>query len=180
VEGLIKSRIVIAVFVVSLVTSLALNLYFYVYVLAQNENATNNMMIRALGSYGAQIDSSEYFLNQYLETHNISLVEHEAAWCAYGAQLAADVCRQASNEEVYYQLWTTAFAVQGFGIYYNGIINDTKLAATTSALDHIWRFFSDFEIVQNENPLEYITKLQGANATATIIYYCHIAQDNLS
>lgn len=176
-----KSRIVIEVIVLSLIASLALNLYFYLYIQAQHESLVNNMMIRSLGSYGGQIDTSEYFLNQYLETRNRSLIEYEAAWCAYSAQLAADVCREASSEAVYNQLWSTAVTIQGFAdnIRGGGTVNDTKLAAATSALDHIWRFFGDFEIVENENPLHHIAEVYGSNATENLIDYCQVAQNNL-
>jgi hypothetical protein len=178
----LNRRIVVAVVAVALAALLILNLYFYLYMRVQSENVVNNMMARALASYSGQIDTAEYFLNQYLDTKNRSLLENEASWCAYSAELAADVCRQGSNEEMYSQLWSAAVAVQGFGSDYvgeGGTVNDTKLTTAISALDHVWRFFSGFELLKDENPVEYLTKVVGANATATVIYYCQIAEDNL-
>ncbi len=172
---MVKSRVIIAVITILLATSLALNFYFYVH----NQNVTNNMMIRALGAYGSQIAMSKHFFDEYLETHNTSSLL-ETASCGYAAELAADVCRQASNDEVFEQLYLTAFKIYNFYLYHDYPINDTSLVVASSALDHIWPFFSGFDIVKDQNPIEYITQLQGANATATIIYYCQIAQTNLS
>jgi hypothetical protein len=140
------------------------------------------MMTRALASYGAQIDTAGYFLNSYLDTKNRSLIEKEAAWCAYGALLAADVCRQSSREGIYSELWNTAYALRVFALYYAGMggsINETKLTNAISALDQIYRFFAGIGIVNDENPIEYLIEVNGANATSTIIYYCQIAQANL-
>ncbi len=181
-KGLNRHRIVVAIVAVALLVSLILNLYFYLYVRVQNENIVNNMMVRALASYGGQIDTVEYFFSEYLGTKNTSLLVHEASWCAYSAQSAADVCRQSSSEEIYDQLWKTAVAVQGFAHYYieeGGTVNETKLTTVISSLDHIWRFFADFDMVKDENPFEHITQVYGTNATAAVIYYCQIAQDNL-
>ncbi len=178
-----RRRIVAAVVAVVLTASLILNLYFYLFVRVQDENVVNNMMTRALGSYAGQIDTAEYFLNEYLDTKNRSLLENEASWCAYSAEWAADVCRQGSNEEIYNQLWNTAYKLQSFGVYYvreGGTINETKLTTAISSLDHIWRFLVGFEFeLKDENPIEYLTKVNGVNATASVIYYCQIAQDNL-
>jgi hypothetical protein len=176
------NRIAVVIVAVALAMSLILNLYFYLYVRVQNENIINNMMVRALASYGGQIDTVEYFFSEYLGTKNTSLLVHEASWCAYSAQSAADACRQGSGEEIYDQLWKTAFALQSFGIYYvgeGGTINETKINIVISSLDHIWRSFFGFGMAKDVNPLEYLTRVNGANATATVIYYCQIAQDNL-
>jgi hypothetical protein len=179
-----RHRIVVAVVAVALAASLIMNLYFYLYVRVQDENVVNNMMTRALGSYAGQIDTAEYFLNEYLDTGNRSLLENEASWCAYSAEWAADVCRQSSGEEIYNQLWNTAPVLQSFGVYYvreGGTINETKLTTAISSLDHIWRFFAGFEFeLKDESPIEYLMKVNGPNATANVIYYCQIAQDNLS
>jgi len=175
-------RIVAVIVVVALAASLILNFNFYLYTRAQNENVVNNMMTRALGSYALQINTAEYFLNTYLDTKNRSLIENEASWCAYGAAVAADVCRQSSSREMYNQLWNTAIALRSFALYYVGLggnINETKLIHAISALDEIWRFFAGIEIANNENPIDYLTEIIGANATATVIHYCQIAQDNL-
>jgi hypothetical protein len=166
---------------IALVVSSSLNFYFYLAIRIQNENVTNNMMTRALASYGAQIDTTEYFLDEYLSTKNRSILKNEALWCAYGAELTADVCRQSSSEELYSQLWNTAHAVFSFAssVRQGLTVNETKLATTISALDKIWPFLSGFEMVNDMNPIEYIKQVNGANATATIIYYCQTAQDNL-
>jgi len=174
---------VIAVISVALVALLILNFCFYLYVRVQDENVVNNMMTRALGSYAGQIDTAKYFLNEYLDTKNRSLIKYEASWCAYSAEWAVDVCRQSSNEEIYNQLWNTAHALQSFGVYYvgeGGIINETKLTTAISSLDHIWRLLDGFEFeLKDESPIGYLTKGNGVNATANVIYYCQLAQDNL-
>ena len=175
-------RIIAVIVAVALATSLILNLYFYLYVRVQNENIVNNMMVRALASYGGQINTIEYFFSEYLGTKNTSLLVHEASWCAYNAQSAADACRQGSDEEIYNQLWKTTVALQGFTLYYvgeGGTINETKINIVISSLDHIWRFFFSFDMLKDVNPIESMTQANGANATATVIYYCQIAQDNL-
>jgi hypothetical protein len=39
--------------------------------------------------------------------------------------------------------------------------------------------FLGLDLVKDENPLEQATKVNGTNATATVIYCCQITQDNL-
>jgi hypothetical protein len=175
-------RIVAVIVVITLAASLILNLNFYLYTRAQNENVVNNMMTRALGSYSVQINLAEYFLNRYLDTKNRSLIQNEAALCAYGAAVSADVCRQSSSEEMYSQLWNTAIELRSFALYYVGfgfVINETKLIDAILAFDQIRQFFAGIEKANNENPIDYLTEVNGTNATATVIYYCQVVQDNL-
>ena len=170
------------VIVVVLIISLILNLCFHFFLKVENENTENNMRIRGLAAYGDYIDDIEYFFNEYLGTRNGSLIGNEAMWLAYGAESAADVCRQGSNEDVYNQLYNTAQALFDFG--YNSrvglVINDTSLHTVVSSLNEIWQEFAGLEVVKDTNPLDYITRAHGANTIETIIDNCHIVQNTLS
>jgi hypothetical protein len=174
-------RVASVVIVVVLIISLFLNLYFYFFLRVGNENTENNMRARGLAAYANYIDDIEYFFKEYLGTRNSSLIGNEAMWLAYGAESAADVCRQGSNEEVYNQLYKTAQALYDFGRDSRGgiHINDTSLDAVVSSLDEIWRQFFGLEMVKDTNPLDYITRAYGANTIETVIYNCHIVQNTL-
>jgi hypothetical protein len=169
------------VIAVVLIISLILNLYFYLFLKVENENTENNMRIRGLAAYSDNIDEIGYFFNEYLSTRNSSLIGNEAMWLAYGAESAADVCRQGSNEEVYNQLYNTAKALFDFGYNSRGglNINDTSLHTVVSSLNEIWQKFADFEMVKDTNPLDYITRAHGANTIETVIDNCHIVQNTL-
>ena len=175
-------KIVAVIVAVALSVSLILNLYFYLYVRVQNENVTNNMRARALASYGGQMGTIKYLFNKYLDTKNRSLIGNEAMWCAYGAELMVDACRQGSDEEIYNQLWKTAHAVRMFGLDVREapITNETKISLAISSLDHISHYFAGFEMLRDVDPIKHLSQVYGANATATVIYYCEILQDNLS
>lgn len=176
-----RLRVASVVIAVVLIISLVLNLYFYFFLRVGNENTENNMRARALGAYAYYIDDIEYFFKEYLGTRNGSLIGNEAMWLAYGAESAADVCRQGSNEEVYNQLYKTAQALYDFGFDSRGGIhtNDTSLNAVVSSLDEIWHQFGFLETVKDTNPLDYITLVHGANTIETVIANCHIVQNTL-
>lgn len=179
--------IAVVVVIAALASSLVLTANYFSTVRSTDETTFNNMMTIALGSYATQIVKVKNLFTGYLAIKNPSLyqewvmLENETLSCAYNAKMAVDVCLQRSKEEIYNQLWMVAGSLEGFATYYVGfgLVNETKLANATSALNHISRFFWDFDIVDNKNPIDRITQNYGANATTMVIYYCQIVQSNL-
>jgi hypothetical protein len=162
-------------FVVVIVVVLGLSLFFnwyYVDLSVENHNTLNNMRARALASYGSEAVSTSFFLERYLETLNVSIIEQEVSWGIARAIWEADICVQGSNQEsglIYYELKGVSLALESFFVWSDGYANTTKVQIIAQLLTSIGEPFSGLYILKNKDPLQDLYR----SNVSTIIDQCN-------
>lgn len=165
-----------SVVVGALVISVILNLYYYVSLSRENENILNNMRARALASYGGEVAAVAYFLEEYLETLDLELIDKEVSWGLWRAELEAEICIQGLSKDsglMYYELRLTAFKLRNYFDFESGYLNITNVETISQLLYALSGAFFGFEAVQNKDPLEVLSP-SGVNK---VINYCQQIQE---
>jgi ABC-type glycerol-3-phosphate transport system permease component len=72
-------RIFFAIVIVVLVLSVTLS-WHHLNLRAQNQNTLNNMRARTLASYGSEIVTMAFFLEEYLKTLDPDIIQQEVRW----------------------------------------------------------------------------------------------------
>ena len=130
-RNLINKKIIFAksVLVGSLVISVILNLHYYVNMHQENQNVLCNMRARALASYGSEVVTVAYFLEEYLATLNLDIIDKEVSWGLVRAEWEAEICTQGLSEDsgiMYYELRSTASKLTGYFVWGSESFNTTK------------------------------------------------------
>jgi len=174
-----KVNFVIAI-VGALIISVVFNLHYYVNLRREDENVLHNMRARALAVYGGEVSAVAYFLEGYLDTLNLDLVEQEVAWGIARTEWAAEICTQGLSENsgsMYYKLYGTARELENYFVWQiYGPINTTKVEIIAQALSAISDAFAGFDLIRNKDPLEALEEPPRPGVD-TVINYCQQIQE---
>lgn len=171
-----RTIFVTSIVIVALVVSLMFNLHYYVNVSRKNENVLHNMRARALASYGGEVAAVAYFLEEYLETLDLDIIDKEVSWGVARAEWEADICCQGLSRDsglMYYELRETAFQLTIYFVWGSAPFNTTKVKIIAEALYQIGRAFSGLDMIQNEDPLNNLFQL----SVDEVIGYCRQIQE---
>jgi hypothetical protein len=172
----LRNRIIFvtSIVIVALIVSLMFNLHYYVNISRENKKVLHNMRALALASYGSEVVVVAYFLEQYLETLDLDIIDKEVSWGLWRAEIEADVCCQGDSGLMYYELRKTAFQLMNYFVWgLNAPFNTTKVEIIAEALYHIGYSFNGLDIIQNKDPLDRLYQ----SSIDEVIGYCRQIQE---
>lgn len=172
-----KTIFAISIVVGALIISVILNLHYYVNLRRESENVLHNMRARALASYGGEVVTIAYFLEEYLETSDLDIIDKQVSWGIARAQWEADICIQGLSEGsglMYYELRHTVHVLENYFVWkINGPLNKTKVENIAQSLYVIGTTFSGFDLLKNKDPLEMLS----SSSVDTVNNYCRQIQE---
>jgi hypothetical protein len=163
----------------ALVISVMLNLHYYVNLRRENESVLHNMRAWALASYGSEAVTAAYFLEEYLETLDLDIIDEEVAWGIFRAELEADICTQGLSEDsglMYYELRRTTHVLENYFVWGDKTFNTTKVETIAQSLRVIGYAFAGFDLLTNKDPLEELSP----SGVDTVNNYCRKIQETVS
>ncbi len=171
-----RTIFVTSIVIVALVVSLMFNLHYYVNLRRENENVLNNMRSLALSAYGGEVVEVAYFLEEYLETLDLDIIDKEVSWGLGKAEWEAEICCQGLSRDsglMYYELRETAFQLNRYFEFSGGVFNTTKVKIIAEALYQIGHAFWGLDMIQNEDPLNNLFQ----SSVDEVIGYCRQIQE---
>ena len=166
-----------AIVVGALIISVIFNLHYYVNLRIDNENVLHNMRARALASYASEVVTVAYFLEEYLETLDINIIDKQVSWGIARAVVEADICTQGVSEDsapLYYELRKTAHVMENYFVHdLYGPINATKVESIAELLYKIGSPFAGFDLLKNKDPLKNLYN----SDVNEVISYCRQIQE---
>jgi len=171
-----RTIFVTSIVIVALVVSLMFNLHYYVNISRENENVLNNMRGLALSAYGGDVIEVAYFLEEYLETLNLDIIDKEVSWGIRRVEIEADICCQGLSRDsglMYYELRETAFQLERYFRFSRGLFNTTKVKIIAGALYQIGHAFWGLDIIDGKDPLDRLYQ----SSVDEVISYCRQIQE---
>jgi len=176
----LRNRIIFvtSIVIVALIVSLVFNLHYYVNVSRENENVLNNMRSLALATYGGEVVEVAYFLEEYLETLDLDIIDEEVSWGLWKAEIEAEICCQGLSRDsglMYYELRETAFQLTRYFVWGSAPFNTTKVKIIAEALYQIGYAFSGLDIRDGdgEDPFDRLYQ----SSVDEVIGYCRQIQE---
>ena len=171
-----RTIFVTSIVIVALVVSLMFNLHYYVNVSRENEKVLNNMRSLALATYGGDVVAVAYFLEEYLETLDLDIIDKEVSWGLGKAEWEADICCQGLIRDsglMYYELRETAFQLANYFVGPNSPFNTTKVKIIAEALYQIGYAFFGLDITDGKDPIDRLHQ----SGVDKVIGYCRQVQE---
>lgn len=165
----IRVSFVIGIVVGALMVS-AIFSYWRVNMLREKENILHNMRAQALWTFGSEVVTVAYFLDEYVKTMDYDLIDKEVTWGIERAIREANICKQGLSENsglIYYELGRTAWKLESYFVWGRSI-NISRVQTTAQLLYDIGDAFSDFDLLKNKNPLEHLEELSRAGITPSV------------
>ena len=160
----------------ALIISLSFNLHYYVNLRTENENVVNTMRTKALAVYGSEVAAIAYFLEEYLNTLNLDLIDKEVSWGIARAEWEAGIFMKGLDEDsglMYYELSRTAKTLENYFVWnIYGPLNATKIETMAQLLSAIGAAFTGFDHIENQDPLKHL----GPPSVDEVINYCRQIQ----
>jgi len=173
-----RTIFVTSIVIVALIVSLMFNLHYYVNLSRENENVLNNMRSLALSAYGGEVVAVAYFLEEYLETLDLDIIDKEVSWGLGKAEWEAEICCQGLSRDsglMYYELRETAFQLNRYFELSGGLFNTTKVKIIAETLYKIGRAFWGLDIIDNKDPLDRLHQ----SSVDEVIGYCRQIQETV-